>query len=180
MADVADLISEPAEIEISEIIAVEIYSSLAGIVESHNQLEDGRFSAARLADQSGAIQIELYRYVVQNFPGGVFGVRKADILQFDVALAFIWFETIFRTFDGGLSIKNFEYSSCSFHSFPYFLQGRRKLAQVKTCDKNTEENSDCGSRGVPSSADALFAYAGSLYAVRAEPVAQRVEQKHGS
>ena len=80
LADVADLISEPAEIEISEIIAVEIYYSLAWIVESHNQLEDGRFSATRLADQSCAIQIKFDWNIVQNVSGGVFWVRKADIL----------------------------------------------------------------------------------------------------
>ena len=58
MTYIADLISEPAKIKISEIVAVEKNSSLAGIVESHYQLEDGRFSATRLADQSCAIQIK--------------------------------------------------------------------------------------------------------------------------
>lgn len=61
LTDVPDLLSQPINVEVSEVDAVKCNLSLIGVIESHHKLKNGRFSASRLADKGSGLTVYLQR-----------------------------------------------------------------------------------------------------------------------
>ena len=67
LANVADDLSEPDHVDLSEIDSIDKDSSLVGVIESHYELQNCGLSTAGLSDQGCFVEIEAHREVVQNY-----------------------------------------------------------------------------------------------------------------
>ena len=85
MADVADLGSEPLDVELLEISAVDRDDSLIRVIESHHKLNDGGFTTSRVPDKSiDRVRLDFQVECIQYFARPIFRVGKCNILKFDL------------------------------------------------------------------------------------------------
>jgi hypothetical protein len=127
LSHVADLSPQPLEVEVSEVDAVEVNGALVGVVEAHYQLEDGRLSAARAADEGGVLAVDPHVEPVEDLKFLVFGIGEADVHELDDAFDCLRFVGVRLGLNRWDSVDDGEYAGSRLFPLRNLLERGREL-----------------------------------------------------
>ena len=107
------LFSQALQCHFLNVMSVNPDTSLCRIVESADQMYNGRFSCSGRTDQcNGFPRFYLKIYIMQNHPLRLIRISKRYMVKRDSPCHFRQFIRIILFFDIGLHIQHFEYTFC--------------------------------------------------------------------
>jgi hypothetical protein len=140
LSNIADLVSQPVEVKVSEVDTVKSDSALVRIVESHDHLEDSGFAAAGFSHKGCRFSLNFKVEIAEDVFLLVLGVGKGDIFEPEDSLEVSGDNGVFAVSDRGLTINELEDTSSSNFALTDFSDGRSQLTQVEAGHQDAEEH----------------------------------------
>ena len=130
LRDVAQLCPQPAQVQVPEVGPVQDDRPLVGVVEAHDELEDGGLAPARGPDDGGVPAVDPQAHAAEDLPLPALGVGEGDVPELELPPEGRGHEGALLAPDEGLPVDDSEDPLGGRLPLGYLLDAGRQLVQA--------------------------------------------------